>query len=76
MITFGTMDFEVGNMTLVAMQEELFANVINDFVDWVRDYRDNTCTEDEVWDFFLENEIDYCHLPQYLKDKIDEIDIV
>ena len=29
----------------------------------------------EVEHFFKENHIDYCSLPQYLKDKIDKLDV-
>lgn len=75
MITFGTMDFQVGNMTFPAIQEELIENVINDFVERITLYRRGVCASSEVVEFLEENEIEYPLLPQYLKDKLDELDV-
>lgn len=75
MITFGNLDFEVGNMTYVAMQEELIESVINDFVDNVFKYWGGKCSTADVINMLVENDIDYEILPQYLKDKIDTINV-
>ena len=48
------------------------ASLINDFVD---SNKYNYVTAADI-DYFLDtNHIDYGELPQYLKDKIDELDI-
>lgn len=48
------------------------ASLINDFVD---SNKYNSVTAADI-DYFLDaNHIDYRELPQYLKDKIDELDI-
>lgn len=48
------------------------ASLINDFVD---SNKYNNVTAADI-DYFLDtNHIDYRELPQYLKDKIDELDI-
>lgn len=69
------MDFQVGNMTFLAVQEELIENVINDFVERIIVCRRGICASSEVVEFLEENEIDYNLLPQYLKDKLDELDV-
>lgn len=76
MITFGNLDFEVGNMTFPAMEQELIESVINDFVDNVFRYLDGKCYVADVINMLVENDIDYGCLPQYLKDKLDTIDCI
>lgn len=75
MITFGVTPFEPGNMLYVGIQEELIENVINDFVERITVYRRGICATSEVVEFLKENEIDYNLLSQYLKDKLDELDV-
>lgn len=75
MITFGVTPFEPGNMLYVGIQEELIENVIDDFVERIVFCRRGICAASEVVEFLEENEIDYNLLPQYLKDKLDEIDV-
>lgn len=75
MITFGVTPFEPGNIMYVGIQEELIENVINDFVERITLYRRGVCASSEVVEFLEENEIEYPLLPQYLKDKLDELDV-
>lgn len=75
MITFGVEPFEPGNMLYVGIQEELIAGVINDFVDNVFKYWGGKCHTADVINMLVENDIDYGCLPQYLKDRLDEIDV-
>lgn len=76
MITFGVEPFEPGNMLYVGMEQELVESVINDFVDNVFRYLDGKCYVADVINMLVENDIDYECLPQYLKDKLDLIEII
>lgn len=76
MISFGVEPFEPGNMMYVGIQEELIESVINDFVDKVRLQWSGYCTADNVLEMLDENDIEYNLLPQYLKDKLDTLEIV
>lgn len=76
MVTFGVEPFEPGNMMYVGMQEELIASVINDFVDNVFRYWAGECYRGDIINMLTENEIEYALLPQYLKDRLDEIECI
>lgn len=49
------------------------ASVIDEFVDCNRHYK---VPRQEVDNFLDRNHIDYSSLPSYLKDKLDEVDIL
>ena len=53
------------------VENEVGSNII-DFVD---KHRYSPIPTWQVNDFFRDNHIDYHELPQYLKDKIDELDV-
>lgn len=50
-------------------------DIASKIIDFVERYRYTCIPIRKIDDFLYENNIDYDELPQYLKDKLDEIDV-
>ena len=50
-------------------------DISSNIIDFVNKYRYSSIPKYKVDEFLKYNHIDYYELPQYLKDKIDELDV-
>ena len=50
-------------------------DIASNIIDFVNNYRYTPISRTKDDRFFKDNNIDYYELPQYLKDKIDELDV-
>lgn len=74
MISFGSMDFQVGNLTYVMIDEEATERALRDFVKGVK-AQGGSCPKKVVDQFLRYEDIDYFLLPKYMQNILDEIEV-
>lgn len=75
-VSFTPYNFEPGNMFYVGISEELVEAQVNDAIDYIRAKYGQILTVEQLEQAFVDFDIDYPVLPNWLQKKFDEFDVI